>query len=409
MAKSGPMIDPKQFIQDRTVEELCRTADEYFKQLSDPTSWMTKPFYSMVEAPLVLENLGRLLAGVELGNTMTVLDFGAGACWFSRVLCQLKCNAIACDVSAAALEIGKRLFAELPPLGAAAGKPSFLLFDGRHIDLADESVDRIVCLESFHHVSNPVDILREFGRVLKPGGIVGFSEPGKDHSASAQSQMEMRDFGVLENNIDLDEIFPAAQRFGFTRLSCRLLSNMNVSLAEYRLVVQGSEEGRFHDSIAGSRLERAVLANIRETMVSQTIFFLHKGEVVRDSRSHIALAHKLGASGSAFEIARGESVELLVTAHNAGLSKWLSANLYGVGVVRLGAHLYDGAGRLLNLDFYRQDLGRDVLPGETVQLKASIPFEEKGTYELAFDLVSEGVCWFENLGCQLKQVSVVVR
>lgn len=390
------------------MEELCFTADEYFKHLRDPTSWMVKPFYSLVEAPALLQNTGLLLSGLNLGKTMTVLDFGAGSCWFSRILCQLQCNTISCDVSNAALEIGQRLFRDLPPLGKAVGEPHFLPFDGRHINLHDESVDRIVCNDAFHHVPNQDEILREFGRILKPGGIAGFSEPGKYHATNSQSQMEMRNYGVLENNIELSEIFALAQASGFTRISCKLLCNMEVTLPEFDAIV-GSHGDRFQGPTGRSPIERATLANIRQTMIGQTIFFLHKGEIVRDSRSHIGLAHTLDLSGSTSKIACGEAVELLVTAHNTGLSRWLSTNVHGVGVVNLGAHLYDGTDRLLYLDFYRRGLGRDVLPGETVQLNASIPFQKKGTFKLALDLVSEGVCWFENLGCQPKHVIVIVQ
>ena len=42
--------------------------------------------------------------------------------------------------------------------------------------------------------------------VLKPGGMVGLSEPGPHHSKTAQSQMEMRQFKVLENDIIIEDI-----------------------------------------------------------------------------------------------------------------------------------------------------------------------------------------------------------
>lgn len=102
-----------------SVEELCETADAYYRAVTDPTPLMSKPFTFLHEAPEALQNLGLLLSGLHLGKTMTVLDFGAGTCWLSRFLIQLNCQAICCDASPAALAIGKRLFEELPLIGTA--------------------------------------------------------------------------------------------------------------------------------------------------------------------------------------------------------------------------------------------------------------------------------------------------
>jgi SAM-dependent methyltransferase len=402
------MIDPKQVMRERTVEELRQTANDYFKHLEDPTPWMAKPFYSLVEAPALLQNTGVLLSGLRLGKTMTVLDFGAGSCWLSRILSQLQCDTISCDVSDAALEIGRRLFREWPPLGSAVGQPRFLPFDGRRIDLPDESVDRIVCNDAFHHVPNQAKVLSEFARILRPGGIAGFSEPGKHHATTSQSQMEMRNFGVLENNIDLDEIFTAAKEAGFTRISCKLLGNMELKLAEYHALTEASPLDPSFDPAGRQPAERAALASIRRTMTDQTIFFLYKGDSIDDSRSHIGLAHKLELNRSEFEIESGQTVNLKVKAHNTGSARWLATNACDIGVVNLGAQLYEATGRLVDLNFARHGLGRDVLPGDTVELTMPISLNESGAFQLALDLVSEGVCWFETLGCQPVYVTVTV-
>ena len=120
-----------------SVEELCQTADDYYKSISDPTAQMAKPFGSLSEAPYILLNMGHLLSGLRLGKTMTILDFAAGVCWLSRYLSQLQCKTISCDVSKTALEIGKRLFREYPNIGKPISEPSFLHFDGHELDLPD--------------------------------------------------------------------------------------------------------------------------------------------------------------------------------------------------------------------------------------------------------------------------------
>src|SRR5437879_5980673 len=80
-----------------------------------------------------------------------VLDFGAGSCWTSRYLSQLGCRVIALDVSPTALRYGQELYARQPLIGDRPA-PRFLQFDGKRIDVEDASVDRILCLDAFHHV-----------------------------------------------------------------------------------------------------------------------------------------------------------------------------------------------------------------------------------------------------------------
>jgi len=164
------LIDPHELMEKFGLEGLCDKADRYFQQVADPTPLMAKPLMNLKEAPGMLYHLGLLLEGLKLAKSMTVLDFGAGTCWLSRILNQLQCQVIAMDPSRTALDIGKRLFREYPIIGTPFAEPQFLRFDGRRIPIPDESVDRIVCFDAFHHVPNPKDVLSEFCRVLKTGG-----------------------------------------------------------------------------------------------------------------------------------------------------------------------------------------------------------------------------------------------
>jgi ubiquinone/menaquinone biosynthesis C-methylase UbiE len=44
------------------------------------------------------------------------------------------------------------------------------------LDLADASVDLVFCHQTFHHLIRQEEALREFHRVLKPGGVLLFAE-----------------------------------------------------------------------------------------------------------------------------------------------------------------------------------------------------------------------------------------
>lgn len=376
-------------IETLSVEELCQTADAYFKSICDPTPQMGKPFSSLIEAPEILQNMGHILSGLHLGKTMTVLEFAAGTCWFSRFLNQLQCRTISCDVSETALEIGKRLFSEYPIVGGSVSEPLFLHFDGHKIDLPSGSVDRIICHDGFHHIPNQDEVISELARVLKPGGIAGFSEPGKFHSQSPQSQYEMQNYKVLENDIMLSEIFSIALKHGFTDLKVELLSDMKLSLDDYQSL---------SDNRPNRTLEGNILKNIHNTMINRTIFFLHKGAFVPDSRSHIGLSHSIYTKKILFSVEAGEDLYIPLKVTNTGVAKWLNKNINDIGVVKIGTHLYDERNKLLNLDFSRHALNSPIEPGQTFDQDIKLRFSDVGRFVISVDLVSEGICWFENIG-----------
>jgi SAM-dependent methyltransferase len=391
------LIDPADVMRRYTVEELAETAEEYYRRIPDPTPLMSKPFSFLHETPEMLQNLGLLLSGLHLGKTMTVLDFGGGTGWVSRMLAQLNCQAICCDVSKTALEIGRRLFDEQPLIGTAVYRPRLLWFDGHRLDLGDASVDRIICFDAFHHVPNPGEVLAEFGRVLRPGGIAGFSEPGRHHSRSPQSQYEMTHHRVLENDIDLDAIFGLARPAGFTDLTVKVLTDMALPLEDYRRIAGAVEPGT---------LPSAVWRETVNTMTNRSIFFLHKGPLRRDSRGHAGLAHRLRVEPTDCVVAQGEPLRVSVSVTNTGDAWWLDTNTELFGIVRLGSHLYDADGTLVDMDFSRHALPAPVGPGETIDMAVDVPLPGSGPCRLAFDLVAEGVMWFENLGSTPVYVTV---
>lgn len=454
------MIDVKELMKQVTVDEFCRTADEYFKAIKDPTPQMRKPFSNAQEASSILQKMGQMLSELHIGPGLTILEFGAGTCWFSRFLSQMQCQTIACDVSKAALEIGQRLFSEYPIVGEYVAEPKFLHFDGYNLDLPDASVDRIVCHDAFHHIPNQERVLAEMARVLKQGGIAAFGEPGKFHSRSPQSQYEMKNYTVLENDIILPEIFTLASKHGFTDIKCKLQCNMLLTLPQYSLIT---------DNKPHSTLQAEISNNIQREMTDNTIFFLYKGELRPDSISPIGLSHTISLirpspKGTAMgvklrpEVRLGktfpqwlkknypglanrlrsyrnilpnnieeaaqqfhssvlptfitsvnEKLNLPLRITNNGGAIWLHDNVKGLGVVKIGTHLYDDTDKLIDLDFSRDEFEEDILPGTTLEQTISVQFNQTGQFKLAIDMVSEHVCWFENNGSRPLVVHVTVN
>jgi SAM-dependent methyltransferase len=399
---TGTLIDVREFKKGMTVEALNETAEQYFASVKDWDAAITKPLRSVEEAPALLSNFAHVLNGLQLVPGMSVLDFGAGSCWASRWLTQLGMEVIALDVSRTALKMGEALYARQPVIGQRP-PPRFLHFDGHRIDLPDASVDRIVCLDTFHHLLNPDEVLRELSRILKPGGIAGFSEPGPRHSSSFQSQFEMRNFKVLEDDVDIARIWSSASATGFTRLRLAVFAphTLLLSLPEFEEYLKG---GKSNERFAEAT--RAHMENAR-------LFFLHKGPLTAalDSRKREGLAAKLEVKLASTTLKEGAPLAAQVVVTNSGRATWLPRSS-GRGAVLLGCHLLDASGRMLKLDYFRHPLtpgdGRPIAPGETVTVDISVPLPGKGSYLLDWDMVSESVGWFSTIGLVPVRVQIEV-
>ncbi|MDD8026086.1 MAG: radical SAM protein [Acidobacteriota bacterium] len=100
---------------------------------------------------------------------------------------------------------------------------------------------------------------------------------------------------------------------------------------------------------------------------------------------------------------------LAVRVKNTGGRTWPVATSSGRRLVRLGAQLHDAEKRLLDRDFARAFLPRDVRGGESLEMTIEIPPPPSlGAYFLKFDLVSEGIDWFENGGSPIAWRELIV-
>ncbi len=396
------LIDVRKLMAETSPQELNRLAEEYFSRLPDWNYHLAKPFGSIDETAQLLINFAVVLQGLALCPGMTVMEFGAGTCWASRYLTQLGCKVIATDVSPTALKIGRELYERQPVFGERP-EAEFLIFDGERFDLPDACVDRIICLDAFHHVPNPADVLVEMSRVLVEGGIAGFAEPGPEHSHSPQSQYEMKAFKVIENDVVIEEIWSQAQSAGFTdmRLAVFNVPPFHLSLDEFKDFLAGGES-----AVRWAEATRAFLQNQRN-------FFLYKGvETVSDSRFRAGLTGRIKIAPEHLSAREGAPIKAQATVTNTSKSLWLPRSA-GLGAVQLGCHVYDAQGRLLHHSYHWEALtpgeGHPILPGQTVSFEVSLPALPKGSYILEFDLVSNDVCWFALNGSEQTRVTANVN
>jgi hypothetical protein len=74
---------------------------------------------------------------------------------------------------------------------------------------------------------------------------------------------------------------------------------------------------------------------------------------------------------------------------------------YGRRLVRLGAQLCKADGTLINRDYARGELRAPLAAGAIVDIPVQLPaLPAAGKYALKFDLVYEGVDWFERCGSE---------
>jgi MoaA/NifB/PqqE/SkfB family radical SAM enzyme len=96
---------------------------------------------------------------------------------------------------------------------------------------------------------------------------------------------------------------------------------------------------------------------------------------------------------------RGRGFTIRTRVSNLSTRPFPAAASYGRRLVRLGAQLCTAEGTLIDRDFARARLPRSIGGGETADITLDVPAVVKpGRYTLKFDLVSEGVDWFERCG-----------
>ena len=84
---------------------------------------------------------------------------------------------------------------------------------------------------------------------------------------------------------------------------------------------------------------------------------------------------------------------------NRGGAPWITRSFSGRRWVRLGAQLHDKDKKLLDLNYARAFLPRSLGKGDKAIVAIELPaVHDAGQYWLKFDMVSEGVDWFENGG-----------
>jgi hypothetical protein len=106
----------------------------------------------------------------------------------------------------------------------------------------------------------------------------------------------------------------------------------------------------------------------------------------------------------------GKRLVVRTRVHNLSTRAFPARTDSGRRLVRLGAQLCGPDGALLDRDYARASLSDALPPGGQTDVAIEVPAPERpGHYALKFDLVCEGIDWFERCGSDTTTKTLWVR
>jgi SAM-dependent methyltransferase len=332
-----------------------------------------------------------------------VLDFAAGTCWATELLSRVGVRTVSLDLSLEMMRRGRQRLAADSRL-VLRNDAAFVVARGQALPFAAESFDGVLCLNALHHQPSYATALREIHRVLKPGGRAVFSEPGTAHAVQPLSEFRMREETVLEKRVSLPLIRRLAMDSGFSRMKVVPLRSSAAYVFEYAATPAD-------DSILCRMWDETLRLSPRE----HARFVLDKGDEPPSDTFLPAhrLTGRLGAriilEHSSQIVRAGEAFTDRVRIINTGSVTWRARGRRFGGQVSCGLKVCDPGGHVLREDLGRTPLPHDMAPGDEIEIAMTLAaLVPPGRYTLRYDMVVEGVTWFEFHGSPTPQRSLQV-
>jgi ubiquinone/menaquinone biosynthesis C-methylase UbiE len=122
-------------------------------------------FYSSIPARAFEPCHTKIAESIALSEGGLLLDIGCGPGFLATLIAKRfpAAHVVGIDLSEKMLEIAAKRAGKVPNL-------EFRVMNASAMDFADSSFDMVISTASYHHWHEPVTILNEIHRILKPGG-----------------------------------------------------------------------------------------------------------------------------------------------------------------------------------------------------------------------------------------------
>ena len=394
-----------------------KAAEKAYLGRTGGSAWeREKPFSppgddTVIDSVELLHDFAVAIRLLEPSASDLIIDLGAGGGWCSDLLQRINRRSVAVDISLEMLRVARQRPTR-HPIAAVAG-------DFEHLPFADGAFDKAICLNALHHVPDMAAAVREISRVLSDRGVAVFSEPGRGHARMPASITATRDYGVLEQEVLIEPFIETCRAAGFVDVRvcpiAYIIPEFELSLDDWRAwqrlprtkrpLRAAKKIGRallefFGAGKRGELFEEAFamrLVRLFQQPVEDHPFFL-AAKYKRASLARPRYRASMRVADMPSGVAAGQPGTAVLIVENAGSVPWRSTVGTDAPQVRVGVQLLDRERRMISRDFARAAFDADVAPGEVRTVRVVFTAPDAGEYSLKFDLVAEGVTWFEPTG-----------
>ena len=158
---------------------------------------------------IALEHLQRYHFASELVEGRAVLDVASGEGYGSELLARRAASVVGVDIDADAISHAAQRYGR--------SNLSFLEGSAAELPIDDDSFDVIISFETIEHHDRHVEMMREFKRVLRPGGLVVISSPDRveySERTGSHNEFHVKELDEAEFRSLLEEHFERHQLFG---------------------------------------------------------------------------------------------------------------------------------------------------------------------------------------------------
>lgn len=135
--------------------------DRWYEADDDPVALLRAE--SKTKTPWILQ---KIEANGLLSPSTKILDVGCGAGFLSNELAKQKMQVTGVDLSEESLRVAAKY--------DSTKSVTYQTADAYHLPFADGTFDVLTAMDFLEHVDRPADVIQEFSRVLKPGGLFIF-------------------------------------------------------------------------------------------------------------------------------------------------------------------------------------------------------------------------------------------